>query len=307
MSLVKSKELFSQTAFPISVDRVQERALVQKELHRHDYFEMLYVESGSLINRFVGQDILMQAGDVLILKPYVRHVLAYAAPEETLQAYCCSFLPQMVDCTIGSMEEVKVAGSPNRYFFKPFLALADDSLEAVRFRLADETRVEISRLLRRLNETTHACTEQDDAWSRCYFLNLLAVLSDAYALERGSRCAADGEEVLQQASRYHAGLRKVLCHIHDHFKEPITLGQMVAMSGVSETYFCRLFKHETGMTFLNYLNSLRIEEACIRLRNTSETMQETCYNVGFNDYSHFSRQFKKTMGVPPSAIRKKCR
>ena len=57
MSLVKSRELFGEDAFPITVDTVVDRTLIQDELHRHEYFEMLFVERGTLINHFKGTDI----------------------------------------------------------------------------------------------------------------------------------------------------------------------------------------------------------------------------------------------------------
>ena len=44
---------------------------------------------------------------------------------------------------------------------------------------------------------------------------------------------------------------------------------MAKLTGASETYFCRLREHETGMTFLNYLNGLRIEQACQLLKDTN--------------------------------------
>ena len=106
-------------------------------------------------------------------------------------------------------------------------------------------------------------------------------------------------------SRYKDGLRKTLNHIHDRFKEPLTLTDMAAMSGASETYFCRLFKHETGQTFLDYLNSLRIESACVLLRDTTNNALEICYEVGFNDYTHFGRQFKKNIGMSPAEFRRR--
>ena len=76
MSLVKSRELFVESAFPITVDTVVERTLIQKELHRHEFFEKVFVEHGILVNRFKGEEVTMKAGEVLIMKPYVLHVYA---------------------------------------------------------------------------------------------------------------------------------------------------------------------------------------------------------------------------------------
>ena len=85
--------------------------------------------------------------------------------------------------------------------------------------------------------------------------------------------------------------------------EPLTLEDMAAKSGVSVSYFCMLMKHTTGMSFVNYLTGLRIDQACVLLRDTRDNITDVCYRVGFNDYSHFSRQFKKVTGTTPSEYR----
>ena len=87
MSLVKSRELFVEAAFPITVDTVIDRTLIQKELHRHEYFEMIYIEQGALINRFKSDEITMKAGDILIMKPYVLHVLNDTRKNEPRKAF----------------------------------------------------------------------------------------------------------------------------------------------------------------------------------------------------------------------------
>lgn len=304
MSLVKSRELFAESAFPIAVDTVVDRTLIQKELHRHEYFEMLFVEHGTLINRFKGTEVIMKAGDVLIMKPYVLHVLEDADRKKPRKAYCCSFLPQTVDFGIQSLEELKASNSPNKYFFKPFLSLAEEGNSAVQLKVDAEHRGTLIDLFRQLRETSHDNSEKGHALTRCHFLNVLAFLAEQYERDQVLNKTVM-IDLAVPVSRYQAGLRKTLNHIHDHFEEPLALEDMAAMSGASETYFCRLFKHETGMTFLNYLNGLRIERACVLLRDSSDNALDICYAVGFNDYTHFGRQFKKNTGMSPAAFRKR--
>lgn len=304
MSLVKSRELFAESAFPITVDRVVDRTLIQKELHRHEYYEMLFVESGMLINRFKGESVTMKAGDVLIMKPYVLHFLDDADDKTPRSAYCCSFLPQIVDFSIQSIETLKASRSPNKYFFQSFLELAEEGVSAIQLKTGRNQIGPMAQLFCSLRETTHEYSERNQAITRCHFLNLLVRLAEIYErdTERDKTVRID---LAVPVSRYLTGLRKTLNHIHDHFEEPLTLADMAAMSGASETYFCRLFKHETGMTFLNYVNSLRIERACVLLRDTCDNALDICYQVGFNDYTHFGRQFKKNTGLSPAEYRKK--
>ncbi len=303
MSLVKSRELFVESAFPIAGDTVGDRTLIQKELHRHEYFEMLFVESGSLINRFKGTEILMKPGDVLIMKPYVLHVLEDARKKQPRRAYCCSFLPQIVDFGIQSLEELMASNSPNKYFFKPFLSLAEEGVSAIQLKVDEEQRGILIGLFKKLKETTHEHTEKGYALARCHFLNLLVFLAEQYDRDQYLNQKVQVDPTVP-VSRYQIGLHKTLNYIHDHFEQPLSLKDMSAMSGASETYFCRLFKHETGLTFLNYLNGLRIERACVLLRDTCDNALDICYQVGFNDYTHFGRQFKKNTGMSPADFRK---
>lgn len=303
MSLVKSRELFEESAFPITVDTVVGRTLIRKELHRHEYFEMLYVAEGTLINRFKSSDITMRAGDILIMKPFVRHVMDDTDGDESVRAFCCSFLPQAVDYSVNSLDELKESSSPNRYFFKSFMDLADENISAVQIEVNEQLRDQLIELFTQLKQSTHDHSEIGHARTRCYFLNLLILLA-------GQKDQDDlGKKTVQVTtatpiSRYKDGLRKTLSHIHDHFQDPLSLKEMAAMSGASETYFCRLFKHETGMTFLDYLNSLRIENACVLLRDSTDNALDICYEVGFNDYTHFGRQFKKNVGMSPAEFRR---
>lgn len=303
MSLVKSRELFSESSYPITVDTVLGRTLIRKELHRHEYYEMLFVAEGTLLNRFKSKDMVMKPGDLMIMKPFVRHVLGDTDGNESLRAFCCSFLPQTVDYGVQSLEELKASSSPNRYFFKSFMDLAEADVSAVQIEVEEGRREQLIELFTQLKQSTHERSEISPARTRCHFLNLLILLA-------GQKEKDDhGNKTVQitratPISRYKDGLRKTLNHIHDHFQDPLTLNQMALMSGASETYFCRLFKHETGLTFVDYLNSLRIERACLLLRDSMANALDICYEVGFNDYTHFGRQFKKNVGMSPAEFRK---
>ena len=63
---------------------------------------------------------------------------------------------------------------------------------------------------------------------------------------------------------------------------------------MSVKYFCKIFKEETGETFVSYLTELRLKEAEKLLKTTELKTYEIAERTGFSDYHHFCKTFKKS-------------
>ena len=72
---------------------------------------------------------------------------------------------------------------------------------------------------------------------------------------------------------------------------------------VNPAYFSQLFKKETGCGFNDYLNSLRLENAKILLRQPFLKINEVADMAGYKSIAYFNRIFKKYVGVTPSEYR----
>jgi len=68
---------------------------------------------------------------------------------------------------------------------------------------------------------------------------------------------------------------------------------------------CRVYKENVGMTIFEYLNKIKIEFACNLLMDADLKISEVCWDSGFNNFSHFNKQFKRITGMTPSEYRKK--
>ncbi len=99
-------------------------------------------------------------------------------------------------------------------------------------------------------------------------------------------------------------LKKVLAYIRDHYRHPVTLGELAAVAGMSPKYFCRIFSQMTGKTPIEYLNYFRIEQAGEKLLLTEDSITEIALDCGFNDMSYFSKTFTRYKGVCPGVFRK---
>jgi AraC-like DNA-binding protein len=75
-------------------------------------------------------------------------------------------------------------------------------------------------------------------------------------------------------------------------------------AGMSVSTFCRTFKRRVGLSFVEYLHSIRINTAKKLLIQTGLCVDDICYECGFNNVSFFDRKFKQLTGMTPSRYRR---
>jgi AraC family transcriptional regulator len=94
-------------------------------------------------------------------------------------------------------------------------------------------------------------------------------------------------------------LEKVLDYIDVHLNQEITLLQLADSIGMSQYYFCRLFKQSLGITPHQYLLQQRVERAKQLLLKHEFPIADIALQCGFANQSHLNRQFKRIVGVTP--------
>lgn len=99
-------------------------------------------------------------------------------------------------------------------------------------------------------------------------------------------------------------IREAQKYINENFESPINLEEVSDIVGFNPSYFSSLFKKETGVNFLEYLTNVRIKAAKGMLSDTNKNISDISYEVGYKDFKHFSKQFKKITGLSPSKYRK---
>lgn len=97
---------------------------------------------------------------------------------------------------------------------------------------------------------------------------------------------------------------KVVDYINLNFREPVSAQMMAELVGLSKNYFSSLFKKEMRISFVEYLNRVRVYQAKRLLKNTSFMTYEIAEIVGYSNYNYFSTVFKNVTGRAPSEYRK---
>ncbi|HWT26579.1 MAG TPA: AraC family transcriptional regulator [Mobilitalea sp.] len=89
-------------------------------------------------------------------------------------------------------------------------------------------------------------------------------------------------------------------YLEAHYAEEISLENVAEQVNISPQYFSKLIKKTTGFNFIDWLSMLRVKRAKELLANSSLTVKEVCFLVGYKDPNYFSRIFKKRIGITPS-------
>lgn len=102
-------------------------------------------------------------------------------------------------------------------------------------------------------------------------------------------------------------LTRVLHYLAGHYLEPLRLVDIAQEAHLAPNAFCRFFKQHVGVTWSQYLIRLRLLHAQRLLTSTNITIQEVCWQSGFQNLAHFHRYFKKEVGQSPAVFRSKKR
>lgn len=99
-------------------------------------------------------------------------------------------------------------------------------------------------------------------------------------------------------------IRKVMSCVEEHYKENISLQDVSDLLGIGKEYFCRFFKKNMGISFLQYLNEVRLSHIYQGLMDTELPIAELMEENGFSNQKLFNRSFKALYGCTPSSVRK---
>jgi transcriptional regulator GlxA family with amidase domain len=104
----------------------------------------------------------------------------------------------------------------------------------------------------------------------------------------------------------HAGDPRIewaIAHIEHRLQQPLRITEMAQTVNLSTSRFTRLFRAATGRSPARYIQIRRLERARVLIERTFLSVKEVMGQVGYNDPSHFTRDFTREHGVAPSRLR----
>lgn len=256
----------------IGTPKSRKRCRLQCVPHLHRHLEMVYMINGDSVGYADTVRAEIHSGDIFLTFPNQIHFYESFAPETY---YIFIFSPDMLP----EFSEIFSLSSPQ----SPIIKNAG-------------LQPEIKALLTALVENEKQGAEQKNAFSknlqRGYLLSLLSLLIPQMELEQLS--ISDS-----------GALRAIVSYCTSNFSENLSLSLLEEKLHLNKYYISHLFSKKLGLRFNDYINSLRVSEACRYLLNTDNSITEISETVGFNTQRTFNRAFIKAMGLTPGEYRKK--
>lgn len=252
------------------------------EKHDHDFYELVYVVEGFCLHDAYGSVTLLMEGDLFILRPGVAH--RYFGNRVTT-IYNCMFTQK----SLGSWcEKLSCLPGVERLFSEN----PNDRVPHIHLSLNE--RKKVHKLLRAMLEEWD---ERPVGWEVRLSGMLISLLVD-YSRAFCEHVGADNE-----SGSYSAYVAQALTYIDEHYADPeLSVRSIAAHVGVSGDYLSRQFRQVLGIAAQEYLKRYRFARA-MALLQSEQPVGEVASQVGFRSLCHFSREFKKEMGVTPSQYR----
>jgi len=132
-------------------------------------------------------------------------------------------------------------------------------------------------------------------------LDILNMLSTSAEIEYIAHESYSGMVLQSKSDR----LADVYKYINANYFNDISLEDISKIANLTPTAFCRLFKQRTNRHFVEYLNEVRISNACRFLLETNLNISEIAFQCGYKTLSNFNKIFKKTTALSPKEYRQK--
>lgn len=116
-------------------------------------------------------------------------------------------------------------------------------------------------------------------------------------------CTAINERKATKTSHV---INSAVSYIKANCNKDISLGEVAEHVNLNPSYLSRLFKEETGIQFVEYVRTVKMEIAKDLLKNSNKKIYEICEELGYLNVQYFSTIFKNTVGVTPMEYKKSC-
>ncbi len=259
------------------------------QLHTHDYLELAYIVDGSFSQRILGKDITFSKGELCLIDKNCLHqdylldqsatVLFLGLANEIFDEIMVLNITTKKIISFLQSALLKQKSLRQYLHFKPTGDVADQMTEC------------LIMLLREL--------DRNDTGSpficKGLLIRVFRLLSTRYEFSLSSE---------QRRTMNSVMFEEISDYIKNHYAA-VTINDLVSAFHFQEDYFNRLIKDETGLTYCEYVQQIRLSAAKHMLLSSTKSIEDIIELVGYRNKGYFYKIFREKYGTTPSVLRKK--
>ena len=237
--------------------------------HWHEHIEIHHILEGEAELQLNQGRYHLKPGNVVIISPNSVH------------ASVCTAAPYRAQVLIFDISDISAEMAGEHYLFQELI----------------EEEPGAADLMHRIFQEYNGKERGYKACCRAVTTALLVYLCRRY----GQQSLSEKDSLRQNKDMER--LQTVLTYVETHYTEPISNADLAEMVCLSESRFGHLFREKVGRAPLQYINDIRLKNAMRLLLETECTVTEAAQAVGFRDYNHFGRLFRRRHGCTPHEVK----
>ena len=245
--------------------------------HWHKAVELLLFVKGKVTCKFDNSTLHAKPGDLYLINSHEVHETRCSRDAEYI---CVHILPSAMCRYVPDFDQLS-------------FSLAHDPAEKEKHEAYEKLREQMQQILNHKDEASPASRLERHARLFDVAAILVQHFSQALAVE-------DSKLLRSDMTR----LEPVLEFTHLHHGEDLTLDGAANAMGLNKEYFCRLFKKNMGISYLQYVYQVRTTAVCRELEISEDPIGEIAERHGFKDPKMLNQYFKEIYGCTPSEKRK---
>ncbi|MBH1940039.1 AraC family transcriptional regulator [Mobilitalea sibirica] len=250
--------------------------------HDHDFTELAYILSGKGKYLIEGKEYDVEAGDLVICNPGVKHTHIVTNTKEPTIEFIAGFTDFHFKNMAANSIELKNGGCI--------------------IHTSAELKQELSMHCYSMIAEKEGCKVGKYFMFKTHLMQMLLLVM---------REMVDNENPEQKGCNFESynksyAVNRIITYLNENFDQKISLEQIAHNMYLSPVYISKIFKEETGESPINYLIKIRLDKAReILLSGESGSIKSIATQVGYDDVYHFSKLFKKYYGISPLYYKKR--
>ena len=247
--------------------------------HYHSSYELYYLYSGERIYFIKDKTYHIKKGDLVIISPDVIHA-TFNVENLGYERFLLTFKKSFLEDAVKLFNEIE------------FFECLKEGSQVIS--LKPQQQVLFENIF---NNLTDAYSKKGSRSQQVSFL-VLQLLNELNLHKNN-----DKQATYDSLSNTQKTVSDMMAYINHNFKKEITLTSVAEQFFMSSCYLSRIFKKHVGLSFVEYVNNVRIKEAKLLLANSNTSVMDISNAVGFKSNTHFGRIFKEIVGVSPLKYR----